>query len=299
MNVLITGGTGLIGQEISKQLLAKGHIVKWLSRHPKNNSLGIDEFKWDTEEKSIDLKAFKGVDTIINLAGAPINARWTHSYKREIISSRVNSIYLLTKIIKDHNFQVKTFISASAVGFYPHDYDKEHNEEHEAGLDFLSEVCKQWEEAVHQSHMSDMRTLICRIGIVLSNEGGALAEMVKPIKMGFGAPLGNGKQWMPWIHIKDIAGIFIFLAEQSKLEGIFNGVGPSNITNAALTKDIAQVMGKPQFLPGVPGGLLKLALGEMAKMTLVSNKVSNAKIVEAGYEYHFNDVESALKDLLR
>ncbi len=299
MKVLITGGSGLIGKEISQQLLNKGHEVRWLSRQPGSNSLNIKEYKWDTDKEIIDLEAFEGVDTIINLAGAPIDSRWTPSYKSEIIRSRVDSVRLLYTTIEKNNLPVKTFISASAVGYYPHDYEKEFTEESAPGSDFLSLVCQKWEQEVQHVKSLGIRTARCRIGIVLSNNGGALPQIVKPIKFGLGAPLGNGKQWMPWVHLRDVAGIFVFIAENDKLSGVFNAVGPYNVTNAELTKAAAKVLDKPLILPKVPETVLKIALGDMAKMVLISNKVSNKKISEAGYNYQFTDLNAALEDLLK
>ncbi len=299
MKVLITGGSGLIGREISKQLLKKGHDVVLLSRHPSQNSLNIKEYQWDTDKGTLDKTALNGVDTVINLAGSPINARWTPHYKSEIIRSRVDSIRLLFTTIQKNSFPVKSFISASAVGYYPHNFQKEFTEECAPGNDFLSLVCQKWEQEVIHFKNLGIRTARCRIGIVLSNEGGALPQIARPIKFGLGAPLGSGKQWMPWIHLQDVAGIFVFIAENQNLSGVYNAVGPDNVTNTQLTKATARVLGKPVFLPAIPKAILKLILGDMAQMVVNSNKVSNKKISDAGFEYRFKDLKSALEDLLK
>ncbi len=299
MKVLISGGSGLIGKEISKQLIAKNHEVVWLSRHPGSNSLNIKEYHWDTDKGTMDKDALEGVDTIINMAGAPISERWTPAYKSEIIRSRVDSIRLLFTVIQKNKFPVKSFISASAVGYYPHDYHREFTEDSPPGKDFLSLVCQKWEQEVKHFKSLDIRTARCRIGIVLSELGGALPEIAKPIKYGVGAPLGSGKQWMPWIHLKDVAGIFVFIAENENLSGVYNAVGPYNVTNAELTKATAFVLNKPLFLPKVPKFMLKLALGDMHQMVVNSNKASNKKISDAGFQYQHNQLESALEDLLK
>lgn len=299
MKVLVTGGSGLIGHEISKQLLAKKHQVVWLSRHPGGNNLHIKEYHWDVDKGTVDISAFEDVDTIINLAGAPISSRWTPKYKSEIIRSRVDSVRLLFTTIQKNKLAVKHFISASAVGYYPHNFEKEFSEEAAPGSDFLSLVCQKWEQEVQHFKSLGIRTARCRVGIVLSNDGGALPQMAKPIKLGVGAPLGSGKQWMPWIHIADVAGIFVYLAEHQNLSGVYNAVGPYNITNAQLTKAIAKIVHRPLFLPAVPKAVLKLALGDMAQMVVNSNKVSNQKINQAGYTYTFNKLEDALEDLLQ
>ena len=299
MKILITGGSGMIGREISQQLLARQHEVVWLSREPRANSLNIPEYGWDPDKGNIDTTALTGVDTIINLAGATLNQRWTPTYKSEIIRSRVDSLRLLYDTIHEKGFPVKSLLSASAVGYYPHDYQKEYTENDAPGNDFISMVCQKWEQEAQNFENLNIRVVRCRIGIVLSEKGGALKELAKPIRYGLGAPLGNGRQWMAWIHLADVAGIFVFLAEHSHLTGIYNVVGPSNVTNSELTKAVARVLQKPQFLPKVPAALLKLVLGEMSRIVLISNKVSNKKISAAGYDYQFPELQPALQQLLK
>lgn len=289
----------MIGREISKQLLEKGHEMVWLSREPRSNSLNIREYEWDPDKGTIDATAFEGVDTIINLAGATLNQRWTPTYKSEIIRSRVDSLRLLYDTIHEKGFSVKNLLSASAVGYYPHDYEKEYTEGDAPGNDFLSMVCQKWEQEAQNFEHLNIRVVRCRIGIVLSDKGGALKELEKPIRYGLGAALGNGRQWMAWIHLADVAGIFVFLTEHPNLSGVYNVVGPSNITNGQLTKAVATVLHKPHFLPKVPSVMLKLALGEMSRIVLISNKVSNRKISEAGYQYKFPELQPALQDLLK
>lgn len=299
MKILITGGTGLIGTEISKQLLEKNHEVVYLSRHPGKNDFQIREFAWNPGKGEIDTSTLDGVDAIVNLAGASLNKRWTPQYKNTILRSRVDSTRLLYTSLEKNSHQVKTLVSASAVGYYPHDYQRSFNEGDPPGRDFLSTVCQKWEqEAQHFTNLG-LRVVRCRIGIVLSEKGGALAEMAKPARLGLGSPLGSGKQWMAWIHLSDVAGIFIKALEDEKISGVVNTVGPENVTNAQLIREVAKVLQRPFMMPNVPAWALKLALGEMSRIVLISNKVGNDKIASAGYTYRFTDLQAALRDLLK
>lgn len=295
MKILITGGTGLLGREISKQLLAKGHEVVFLSRNPKKDSI-IPQFEWAPEEEYLDPLALKGVDCVINLAGAPINHRWTQDYKKQIISSRTASLKSLYKSLISEKHQVKMLISASAVGYYPHSFTEKYQEEDSPGSSFLSNVCKDWEKAALNFEQLNIKTSIIRIGIVLSEKGGALKEMLKPFKLGLGSPLASGKQWMPWIHIQDISGIFIFIAENERA-GIFNGVGMEGIRNADFSKLLAKSLRKPYFAPNVPRLALKILMGESSAIALHSTNVDSGKIQKAGFEFKFKKLEAALKDL--
>ena len=298
MKILITGGTGLIGTEISKQLLVSRHEVVYYSRNPGKNEFGIREFAWDPDKGDIDPEGLEGVNSIINLAGAPLDKRWTPQYKSSILRSRVDSTRLLFNTVQKHRFPVKSLASASAVGYYPHDYDRLYTEEDPPGSDFLSTVTQKWEKEAQNFESLGIRTLRCRIGIVLSKDGGAFPEIARPVKFGVGAALGNGRQWLPWIHIADVAGIFIHLLENDNLQGACNVVGPTNVTNKELTARIAQAVNRSLFMPNVPAFALKLAFGEMARTVLISNKVSNQKVASGGYSYKFPELNAALRDLV-
>ena len=298
MKVLITGGTGLLGTEISKVLLSKKHEVVFLSRKPSHNSLGIKEYHWNPETETCDIAAFKKVEAIINLAGNPVNARWTPEYKSTILRSRVDSLRLIFKIISLHNFPVKHIISASGVGYYESCFDKEYTEEDKPGTSFLSTVCEKWEDEVHRFNLLDINTIIFRVGVVLSDKGGALKEMIKPFKFGLGSPLASGRQWIPWIHINDLAKMFVFALEEN-ISGIYNAAAPLNETNASLSRTLANVLNKPFFAPNVPAVLLKLLMGEAAFIALSSTRVSSELIQSKGFQFQFHNLEDALKDLLR
>jgi len=299
MKILITGGTGLIGQVISKDLLQQGDEVVYLSREPGQNSLGIKEFGWDPDKNKIDEDCWTGVDAVINLAGAPINKRWSPEYKSTILRSRVDSTRLLFNSVQNNNVALKAVVSASAVGYYPHSFEKLYDEDAKPGEDFLSMVCEKWEQEAMNFEELDIRTVRARIGIVLSMDGGALPQIVKPVKLGLGAPLASGEQWMPWIHIRDLSQAFIACLKDEKYSGAVNIVGPSNATNDNFTREAAKVLGKPYFAPRVPKFALRLALGEMADTALKSTKVDNKELRQNNFNYKYPELEGALQDLLK
>lgn len=297
--ILITGGTGLIGSHLTKLLLDKGHKVRYLSRDP-DQSGPVPMYEWDVKSGTIDKRAIEGVDAIIHLAGAGIaDKKWTKERKKVILKSRTESTKLLNKTLRENENQVKTFISASAIGYYGHDTGGVWKKENSRfGDDFLATVTKEWENSVGELP-DELRKVKIRIGIVFSDEGGALAEMVKPIKWYVGAPLGSGDQYMSWIHIEDLCRIFAFAVENDALIGIYNATAPNPATNKEVTKKAAKALGKPLFLPNVPGFVLKIALGEMASMVLGGSKVSCEKIQEDGFEFNYPELEPAVNDLLK
>lgn len=292
--VLISGGTGLIGKRLSTLLQSKGYEVRLLSRNKKAVS-DYQTFLWNIEEGYIDELAFKDVDYIIHLAGAGISDRkWTKKRKKAIIDSRVLSTELLLQTISKLKTPVKAFISSSAIGYYGSiTSDTIFEETHQPANDFLGEVCKQWEDAVFKYKDKNIRTVAIRTGIVLSKNGGALSKMKTPII----SPLGNGKQYMPWIHIDDLCEMYIKAIEDESMEGVFNGVSPEHQTNKSLSKILAKSLKKP-FLPiGVPSFILKLVFGEMATILLNGSRVSSEKIKNAGFSYKHSTLINALEDL--
>lgn len=298
MRILIGGGSGNIGRAISDQLQRNGHEVRLLSRTPGNKEKTISEYHWDIDRNIIDPAALEDVDSIINLAGAPINQKWSPQYKGLIVKSRVESTRLLYDAVRKNSTQLKSFIGTSAVGYYPANVDRLLTEDEKAGKTFLSEVCDHWERVAHLFENLDIRTVVFRVGVVLSHEGGALSKMAAPIKWGLGSPLGSGKQMVPWIHIDDLAAMFVTAVENQKLTGIYNAAGPKSVTNKELTRTIAKVLRKPLLLPPVPASVLKLMLGEMSEIALSGHNVDSSRIQETGFKYQHPDLESALKDLL-
>ncbi len=291
-NILITGGSGLVGKEITKILESKDFSVAWMSRSAQSQK----SFIWNVEKQQIDSEAIEWADAIIHLAGTGVaEKRWTPERKRDILESRTQSTQLLYEEIEKAKKRPSAFISASAVGFYGFNTGTNLVDENSAqGSDFLAEVVVAWEYEVKKMEALDLRTVLLRIGIVLDEVGGALGEMLKPP---VAAPLGSGAQWMSWIHIEDLARMFVFSLEKTTLQGVFNAVAPNPATNQQLTQAAAKAKGKPYIGIGVPGFALKVILGEMAAMVLGGNRVSSHKIQKAGFEFDFPDLDPALKDL--
>ena len=296
--ILVTGASGLVGSRLTEMLLEKGHQVSHLGR--RKGTGRVPTFVWNVENKSIDLQALQGVDTIIHLAGAGIaDQRWTEQRKKEILESRTHSTQLLIETLKNQHHTVKTFVGASAIGYYGFGQGEEvFTEESKAGSGFLADVTREWEEKTDGIAALGLRLVKLRIGIVLSEKGGALAEMAKPIRFGVGAPLGSGKQYLSWIHIDDLCTLFIKAAEDQSWHGSYNAVGINWVTNAELTKAIAHVLKKPLWLPPIPDFVMNLILGEMAGMVLNGSKVLPAKIQKAGFQFKYTELKEALKNLL-
>ncbi|MFC3157831.1 TIGR01777 family oxidoreductase [Chryseobacterium arachidis] len=239
--VLITGANGLVAKELSKQL-EKEYTLRFLTRKKQRNN----EFEWNIQNGTIDESAFENISHIIHLAGANISEkRWTDERKKELISSRVDSAGLILKTLKKNNLKLKSFISASGINYYGTKTTEKIFTEHDAsGNDFLSEVVVVWEKAADDYKEQNIteRVVKIRTAVVLSEKDGALKKMIPTIKMGIGSPLGNGKQYMPWIHIKDICSIYEFALKNSTLDGAFNATAPEHTTNENLTKKIAEVL---------------------------------------------------------
>ncbi len=298
--VLITGGTGLVGTRLTELLLLKGYGVSYLSRskEPVNQ---VKVYAWDIDNGYIERGALEEADYIIHLAGAGVaDKRWTKSRKQEILDSRSKSTDLLFNKLRKNSHKVKAFLAASAIGYYGYDTgDALVTEESPAGDDFLAEVCQEWEFAVGQIRSLDIRTVSFRIGIVLSPHGGALAKLIQTIKVGAGAPLGSGKQYFSWIHIDDVCRAYIEALHNEQINGIYNLVAPHPVTNEELTRQAAHVLDKPLVLPHVPAFALKVAMGEMASAVLGGSKVSGGKLAATGFRFEYPDLTPALQNLLK
>ncbi len=297
-SVLITGGSGMLGSAITDLLLQKGYRVSHLGRSP---SMGkVKCYRWSVAGKYVDLKALEGVDAVIHLAGAGVaEKRWTPERKKEILESRTKSGELLFETLRDTNNAVRTVISATAIGYYGLETSDEWcTEDHAPGTDFLADVTQEWEKSIKPIEDLGKKLVRLRIGVVLSNKGGALMEMAKPVKWGVGAPLGTGKQWVSWIHINDLCNMFLLALENESVKGVYNAVAPNPVTNRELNKFIARALHRPLWLPPVPDFVLKIILGEMYQIVVTGAKVSCDKIKAASYEFLFTDAGQAVKNLL-
>lgn len=300
MKILITGATGLVGNELVSLLLQNGETVHYLTTNKKKieSQSNYKGFYWNPEQGIIDENCFIGVDAIVHLAGANIGKRWTKNYKQEIIESRILSSNLLFKSLKDFPHQVKQIVSASAVGIYPDDLRKLYSEnDKEVDNSFLGNVVLKWEESVDKFKLLGIRVCKLRTGLVLSNKGGALMEMRKPIKYGAGAPFGSGRQVQSWIHIHDLAEMYYFAVKHS-WQGVFNAVAPNPVTNKQLIEEIAIAIKRPIIIPTIPKFLMKLVLGEMHIMLFTSQNVSSQKASDNGFVFKYKIIEKAIKHLL-
>lgn len=301
--ILITGGTGLIGRRLAKALVDRGFSIIILSRDSKGKKAGknISYARWDIKNKEIDTDAIKKADYIIHLAGAGvIDKKWTEDYKKEIMTSRTESSRLIIDALKTKPNTVKAIISAGAIGWYGPDRDpgKAFTETDAADEGFLGQTCKYWEESMERARDLGKRIVKFRIGIVLSNDGGALAGFKKPLRFGIAAILSNGKQMVSWIHIDDLCRLFIHAIENEKLDGTYNAVAPKPVSNRELTLTLAKTIRGKFYIPvHVPSFILKLILGGRSIEVLKSTTVSCKKIMGTGFSFRFESVKTALTDL--
>jgi uncharacterized protein (TIGR01777 family) len=315
--ILITGGTGLIGKALSQLLFEKGHRVLILTRKKPTQPKGPDDlplpgsygklltyFEWDPFAGTIDPEAIRQADYIVHLAGAGVaDKRWSAKRKKVIEESRSKSGALLVKALKEIPNKVQAVISSSAIGWYGPDpvvpNPRPFEETDPVSDDFLGETCRLWEEAISPVTELRPRLVIIRTGIVLSPDGGAMAEFMKPVKLGVAAILGSGKQVVSWIHIDDLCRIFLHAIEQQQWRGIFNGVGPQPVDNRTLTLALARRLKGRYYVPVyVPSFVLKIMLGEMSVEVLKSVTVSAKKSRIAGFQFLYPSIETALDHLL-
>jgi len=290
MKILITGATGLIGNEIVKLCLKQNIAINYLTTR-KKKIISTDNYQgyyWNPAKNVMDVDSLKGVTAIINLAGASVSKRWTPIYKKKIISSRVNSLRTLYKALEKEGVgAITSFVSASGIGIY-------HEQEKEVNTRFLGQVVQSWEKEINKFQHLNITVSTVRIGLVLSNKGGALPAMIKPIKYFVGAPFALGIHWQSWIHILDLSRIFLYLIENN-LGGVYNGVAPNPVTNLKFTKQIAKLLKRPLFLPNIPKFVMKIILGEMSCLLFYSQRVSSKKIQEKGFNFIYKDLYSALE----
>jgi uncharacterized protein len=305
--VIITGGTGLIGKQLNAVLIKKGYNVINFShsRQSSNKQSNPSTAHWNIATGEIDKGAIASADYIIHLAGAGVaDKRWTKERKREIVESRTKSSALLVKALQEVDNHVTAVISSSAIGWYGADTNASRKsgftEDELSSTDFLGEACRLWEESIEPVRTLDKRLVKLRTGIVLSNEGGALAEFKKPLKAGIAAILGAGNQVVSWIHIEDICRMYLAAIQNEEMIGTYNAVAPAPVTNKELTLSLAKKMRGNTYLPvHVPAFALKLALGEMSIEVLKSATVSANKVLQSGFAFSYSTIEAALAQLIQ
>lgn len=259
----------------------------------------VEVYYWNPEQGSIDDRALEGADFLLHLAGATVSKRWTASYKRVINDSRIYTSQVLHDALKRVKNGPSCCVSASAIGYYGSSFDQKFNEEHPPADDFLASVTENWERYTKQFESPTCRSIQLRIGIVLDRGAGVLGRLVPLAKAGIASPLGKGNQWTSWIHVEDLARMFVYAATHSIDSGVYNAVSSSPLTNKEFTRAICRVLWRPMVFPPVPEILLKLVLGEMSTLALMSQRVSNSKIISAGFRFKHVNIHAALKDLLK
>ena len=300
-NVLISGGSGFVGNHLTELLLSKGYTVSILSRSEKQNKKDIFYYKWDVAKQFIEEDAVLKADYIIHLAGENIaEKRWTAKRKAAIIDSREKSAQLLYMVLKKHYKKLDAFISASAVGYYGAVNGPEICTEEDAPAnDFLGYACQKWEDSIDFIENLNIRTVKIRTGLVMGKDDGFLKKLVPLFKYRLGSALGSGRQYMPWIHIDDLCGIYLQAIVNSEMSGPYNAAVNDDTTNSIFSKTLARIFGYSIWLPNVPEFVLKMTLGEMSKIVLTGRRVSSDKIEQTGFKFKFTDLEEALKDCVQ
>jgi uncharacterized protein len=298
MKVLITGATGFVGRQVVLNLRDRGHEIVVLTRNsetaPVRLPVACPIFSWQDTDQPPPEEAFAGVDAVVHLAGENIINRWTPSRKRKIIKSRIDSTRQLVSAMRNLNRPPKVFVCASAIGYYGDQGDEALDESAEPGEGFLADLCRQWEEAARQAEASGIRIVSLRIGVVLGHDGGALQPMLPPFRMGLGGPVASGRQWMSWIHVRDLAGLVLHAIENDSMNGPVNAVSPHPVVNAEFTQTLATVLKRPHLFR-VPGFVLKVLMGEASQVVLASQRVMARKV--DGYEFVFPQLQAALEDI--
>ena len=292
-SILLAGGSGFIGRRLGAKLQERNHSVSILSR--KKGEKG--SFYWDPAKGILDPAIFAQFDAVVNLAGASLaKGRWTENYKKRIVASRVEGGHLLYQTLLLNPGRVKTYVSASAIGIYGDTGDAWVNETSPASTDFLGTTCRLWEAEAMRVQDLGIRTVCIRTGLVLDGKKGILPIISRPVRWGLAAPLGTGRQFMSWIHVDDICGIYLLALENSSLQGPYNAVAPAPVRQKEFMQSLAKSLHRPLILPPVPGWMLKLALGEKGGLVLQGQRVSAEKISSAGYSFKYPLLMDALAE---
>ncbi|MDA1190347.1 MAG: TIGR01777 family oxidoreductase [Candidatus Poribacteria bacterium] len=296
LTIGITGSSGLVGTRLTALLTERGHAVRrFVRREPR----GADEVRWNPSGGELASSALDGLHAVVNLAGENIGGgAWTKERKAAILNSRVDGTRLLAETVAVMDNPPKTFVSASALGYYGSRGDERLTEESSNGDDFLADVCRQWEAATQSAESSGKtRVVRLRLGLVMAAKGGMLDKMLTPFKMGVGGQLGDGRHWMSWIDADDLARAILYVIEDDSLSGAVNVVSPNPVTNAEFTKALGKVLNRPTLLP-VPVFALKVMFGQMSEMIMASQRVEPTKLVASGFTFEYSGIEAALRHVL-
>jgi len=297
MNCLLTGATGFIGRHLVDHLLANGHSVNYLGRQRSTSLDTRAAFHyWDRQDEP-RLESVPRLDAVFHLAGEPVAQRWTAEVKKRIMESRIDGTRKLVSAIGKLKYKPSVLVSTSAVGCYGDRGDQVLTEASTAGDGFLADVCKGWEREATRATEFGLRVALLRVATVLGKDGGALKTMLVPFKVGIGGRFGDGKQWMPWIHLDDLVSLYVFAAENGSAEGPLNAAAPETVTNEQFTKTLGKVLGRPTFIPA-PRFALQAVLGELAGFVLSSQKVIPEATERAGFKFRFGQLEQALRAVL-
>lgn len=296
MKIFVTGGSGLIGQRICKVLNQNQYVLTTrTSRAPSERMTWVS---WtDPIQDPFPHQKLQGCDGIVHLMGESVAQRWSKKVKDQIRLSRIKTSQKLIQSIQTLDRKPKFLISASAIGFYGDRKEETLTEDSEMGEGFLAEVCQDWENEILQPEMDGVRRVCLRLGVVLSPSGGALAKMLPVFKLGLGGALGNGKQWMSWLHLDDLVSIVDFCIQNSKVSGVLNAVSPHPVRNKMFVGCLAKHLRRPAFF-SVPKPLLKLSLGTASGIVLDSQRVMPTRLLSHGFQFRYSDLDSALEDLL-
>jgi len=302
MKIFLTGGTGFVGKGLTSLLLERGHQVTVLSRSAGDRKAGsahtVRMLQGDPAKPGPWQDAVAGHDAVVNLAGASIFSRWNPQQKERIRQSRIRTTQNVAEAMARGNDPPRVLLSASGTGYYGFRGDEEVTEqEHAPGNDFLARLASDWEQEARTAEKHGVRVVLCRFGIVLGRDGGALKNMLPAFRMGLGSPLGPGNQWFPWIHEQDLWEIFLFLLDRPGLGGPVNCAAPHPVTNREFTKTLASVLGRPAFLPAVPGRAIRWVLGEFGDVLLHGQKAVPAVLLKEGFSFRFPTLREALEDL--
>lgn len=302
MKILLTGATGFIGQHLGLELVQRGHTLTVLSRNPKEAKRMLpfpcEAWQWDPSNDNAFHHRLEGIDAVVHLAGESVAMRWTPERKKKIYRSRIDSTRLLVDaIFAQKPSTLRHFISSSAIGIYGNRDDEALTEDSMRGVGFLPDVCVDWENEANRAREAGVRVACVRTGVVLGLDGGALPKLLTVFKSYVGGKIGDGSQYMSWIHIDDLVQLYAYVIEHESISGPVNATAPNPVTNAVFTQTLARVLKRPAWLPAPKIGL-KLALGEMSSVLLEGQRVLPAKLLASGFKFEFDDILQAFEDLL-